>query len=91
MKLKPKAVGYIRVSGKHQIKGESLEVQERDIKKYAEYREFKYLRTYKDKGFSGADKDRPELNQLKLVSTAGFWLNLFDKFLHIASTTCFIF
>jgi len=68
---KQKAVGYIRVSGKHQILGESLEVQEKDIKRNAKYKRFQYLKTYKDEGFSGADKDRPELNELKLDAQAG--------------------
>ena len=63
---KIKVAGYIRVSTPGQAKeGESLEGQIEEIKSYAKYKKYKLYKIYKDEGVSGANDDRPGLNELR--------------------------
>lgn len=50
-----KAVGYVRVSTKVQVKdGESLETQKRQIEEYCEFKKWKLVKIYEDAGVTGA-------------------------------------
>lgn len=63
---KIKVAGYIRVSTPGQAKeGESLEGQIEEIKSYAKYKKYKLCKIYRDEGVSGANDDRPGLNELR--------------------------
>ncbi|MCK5506140.1 MAG: recombinase family protein [Thermodesulfovibrionia bacterium] len=65
-----KVAGYIRVSSKEQIKGESLSTQRRAIEKYAKLQGWKYINTYADEGISGGSVDkRLALQQLLTDAT----------------------
>lgn len=59
-----KAFGYIRVSGKGQIKGDGLIRQEKAIRKYAESNGIEIVRIYKEKGVSGTLANRPVLAEM---------------------------
>jgi len=72
METKMRAAGYIRVSGKHQIEGESLAIQEEKIIKYVELYVYSKPKIYKDEGISGKNiKDRPGLLKLLVDTEAG--------------------
>ena len=64
-----KAYGYIRVSGKGQIKGDGLPRQEKAIREYAQENSIEIVRIFRDAGVSGTIADRPELGEL-MVSLA---------------------
>jgi DNA invertase Pin-like site-specific DNA recombinase len=59
-----KAFGYIRVSGKGQIKGDGLTRQEKKISEFAELNGIEIVKVYKDKGVSGTLKNRPALAEM---------------------------
>lgn len=61
--LTPKFVGYIRVSTKKQIEGNSLKVQKESIQKYCEVHDIELVKTYADKGIS-AYKKRPQFKAM---------------------------
>lgn len=54
-----KAAGYIRVSSDVQIHGESLSTQKKQIRNYCKAREWKLVKIYEDKGYSGSTIKRP--------------------------------
>ena len=58
------AFGYIRVSGKRPIKGDGFTRQERSISEYAQKHGFKIVKIYKERGVSGALRNRPALAEL---------------------------
>lgn len=66
-----RAVGYGRVSTVDQLKGVSLEYQEKKIRKYSEYIECDLVDMYIEKGQSGAREDREELSRLLVDAEAG--------------------
>ncbi len=73
---KTKIAGYARVSTESQAKeGESLKVQEDEIKRYAAAHGYQLTGIYIDKGVSGGKKDRPELDKLRQDAKA----KKFDK------------
>lgn len=58
---KIRAIGYTRVSTEEQAKeGYSLDNQERDIRRFCDYKEWELVEMFSDEGISGATvKDRP--------------------------------
>lgn len=59
-----KASGYVRVSSKDQIDGESLTTQRKSITDFAKRNNYQLTEIYADEGISGAtSKDRPALQQ----------------------------
>ena len=69
---KKRACIYIRVSTEAQEQeGYSLEEQERLCKAAIESKEWEYVRTYNDGGFSGKTVDRPALQQMLADMKAG--------------------
>ena len=59
-----KAYGYIRVSGKGQVKGDGFTRQEKAIRGYAEKHGIELVRIFREKGVSGTLADRPALAEL---------------------------
>ncbi|EIM65489.1 recombinase family protein [Desulfobacter postgatei] len=60
----PKAAGYIRVSSKEQVDGESLSTQRQSIKNYCKANGYKLVKIYADEGISGGTvKERHSLLQ----------------------------
>ena len=59
-----KAFGYLRVSGKGQIKGDGLVRQEKVIREYAASKGIEIAKLYKDKGVSGTLENRPALAEV---------------------------
>ncbi|XOF35306.1 MAG: recombinase family protein [Candidatus Electrothrix sp. YB6] len=61
-----KAVGYVRVSTHHQVKGgESLTTQRKDLNSYAKKNEYELVKIYADEGISGGSVEkRPGLRAL---------------------------
>ncbi len=59
-----KAFGYLRVSGKGQIKGDGLIRQEKAIREYAKAKEIEIVRIYREKGVSGTLANRPALAEM---------------------------
>ncbi len=59
-----KAVVYVRVSSDEQVKGHSLDEQERKCKHFIEAHGFECSDVYREEGVSGGKKDRPELSRL---------------------------
>lgn len=58
-------VGYVRVSTEEQAsEGLSLDHQEGRIRAYAESQGWELLKIYREEGFSGKTKDRPELKNM---------------------------
>ncbi len=53
------AVGYLRVSGKGQIRGHGFERQRDEIRGYAKKHGYKIIEWYKE-AYTGTEKDRPE-------------------------------
>lgn len=80
------AVGYIRVSTAEQVEGESLNTQESEIKKFAEFHGVKIKEIYADKGQSGAKiEHRKALQKLLADSAQGkFDVLIFYKFSRLA-------
>ena len=63
-----KALGYLRISDKKQIKGESKKNQEESIKKYAKANNIDIVEWFYDEAKSGKNTERDELQ--KLIKTA---------------------
>lgn len=61
---KPKAILYLRVSSKEQLKGKSLETQENDCKRYCVEQGFDIADIFIEKGESAKNDDRTELQKL---------------------------
>ena len=61
---KKTAFGYLRVSDKSQLDGESLTSQKHKIEMYAERENIVILKWYKDEAKSGKNTDRPALQEL---------------------------
>lgn len=59
-----KAFGYVRVSGKGQIKGDGLIRQEKAIREYAKAKDIEIVRIYREKGASGTLANRPALAEM---------------------------
>lgn len=59
-----KTVGYARVSTDEQAKGHSVDNQLYFLKKWSEENDWKYIRSYKDPGFSGGTDKRPSLQEM---------------------------
>jgi DNA invertase Pin-like site-specific DNA recombinase len=67
-----KAYGYLRVSGRGQIKGDGFARQRLAIKAYGAKHDYRLLRFFEEKGVSGAKDldDRPALSELMLAMRA---------------------
>lgn len=66
--IQKSALGYIRISDKKQIEGESPETQRRKIQEYANSNNIKILEWFYDEAKSGKNTDREELqNMLKMA------------------------
>jgi DNA invertase Pin-like site-specific DNA recombinase len=59
-----KAYGYLRVSGKGQIKGDGFTRQEKAIRKYAKLNGIDVAGIYKEEGVSGSLANRPSLAEM---------------------------
>jgi DNA invertase Pin-like site-specific DNA recombinase len=59
-----KAFGYLRVSGKGQVKGDGFTRQQKAIEKYAKENGIEIHRIYRDEGVSGSLVDRPALAEM---------------------------
>ncbi len=59
-----KAIGYIRVSGKGQLKGDGFARQIKAIKGCAKKKSYELVKIYKEKGVSGTLKSRPALSNM---------------------------
>ena len=64
-----KAYGYIRVSGKGQIKGDGLIRQEKAIREYAQANKIEIVKIFRDAGVSGTIANRPELGEMVVSLT----------------------
>lgn len=65
MELPINAAGYIRVSSKDQVSGESLTTQRKSIESFALQHNYQLTEIYEDAGISGGTvKDRPALLRL---------------------------
>lgn len=58
------ALGYLRISDKKQMKGESIANQRASIEKYAAANDIKVVKWFKDEAKSGKNTDREELQSL---------------------------
>jgi DNA invertase Pin-like site-specific DNA recombinase len=61
---KKNALGYLRISDKKQIEGESRDNQEDQIQKYADANNIKIIQWFYDEAKSGKNTDRDELQNL---------------------------
>lgn len=60
-----RAVGYIRVSTDRQAEeGVSMDFQEEDIRKYCESKGYELTEMFRDAGYSGASKNRPDFQRM---------------------------
>jgi DNA invertase Pin-like site-specific DNA recombinase len=59
-----KAYGYLRVSGKGQIKGDGLIRQEKAIREFAKSKDIEIVKIYQDRGVSGTLSNRPALAEM---------------------------
>ena len=67
-----RAAGYIRVSQERAARnGYGLGAQEADVRRFVEYKAWELVELYREKGFSGYKKDRPELDRLLSDAKAG--------------------
>ena len=65
------ALGYLRISDKSQIEGESKATQKEYIQRYAERENIKVIGWYYDEARSGKNADREELqNMLRVALTS---------------------
>src|SRR3989338_8136684 len=62
--VKPKAILYLRVSSKEQLKGKSLETQEKDCKRYCAEQGFEVAEVFIEEGESAKNDDRTQLQRL---------------------------
>ncbi|MBU0713848.1 MAG: recombinase family protein [Verrucomicrobia bacterium] len=60
-----KAGLYLRVSTAQQVLGDSLETQEKILRKYSQDHEYEIFKIYREEGQSAKDMQRPELEKLK--------------------------
>lgn len=77
-----KAVAYLRISGKGQIKGDGFRRQDAAIQKYAKAHKIDVVGTYKDAGVSGTKEleDREGLSELILrIRSNGVRIVLVEK------------
>lgn len=58
------AVEYTRVSTEEQRKGDSIQTQERFLKRYAKTNNMEILKHFSDNGFSGGDANRPAFQEM---------------------------
>jgi site-specific DNA recombinase len=71
-KDKTRVAGYIRVSQERQVRnGYGLEAQETDIRRFAEYKDWRPVELYREEGVSGYKRDRPSLERLLADAKAG--------------------
>ena len=61
-----KAFGYIRVSGKGQVKGDGLVRQEKTIREYSQAKGIEVVKIYRETGVSGTLANRPALAEMML-------------------------
>jgi len=61
---KKKALGYLRISDKKQIKGESKQNQKEQIQRYADTNNIEVVKWFYDEAKSGKNTDRDELQQM---------------------------
>lgn len=67
-----KAAGYIRVSQERAAKnGYGLDVQDCDIRKHADYKDWVLVEVYREEGVSGYKRERPALDQMLADAKAG--------------------
>jgi len=59
-----RAFGYVRVSGKGQVKGDGLIRQEKAIRQYAKSKGIEIVKIYQEKGVSGTLANRPVLAEM---------------------------
>ncbi|MDD2785985.1 MAG: recombinase family protein [Patescibacteria group bacterium] len=61
---KPKAIIYLRVSSKEQLKGKSMETQKADCEKYCAEQGFEVVEIFTEEGESAKNDDRTQLQRL---------------------------
>jgi len=67
-----RAAGYIRVSQERAARnGYGLDVQDRDIRKHADYKGWNLGEVYREEGVSGYKRERPALDRLLADAKAG--------------------
>lgn len=67
-----RAAGYIRVSQERAARnGYGLDAQESEIHRFLEYRNWKLVELYREEGFSGYKRERPELDRLMTDAKTG--------------------
>ena len=75
-----RAVGYIRVSQERAAKnGYGLDVQDRDIRRHAEYKDWELVEVYREEGVSGYKRDRPALDRMLTDAKAGWFTYTFSN------------
>lgn len=62
--IKPRAILYLRVSSKEQLKGKSLDTQKADCLRYCADQGFEVVEIFTEKGESAKNEDRTELQNL---------------------------
>jgi site-specific DNA recombinase len=65
------AAGYVRVSQERNVDRYGLDVQEDDVRRYAESRRWELVELYREEGVSGYKRDRPELQRMLADAEAG--------------------
>ncbi len=68
-----KVVAYVRVSTEDQGQGYSLEAQEKAIKELCSRKNWDFVKTYSDSGFSGSNLERPGITELIDDSSKGLF------------------
>ena len=67
-----RAAGYIRVSQERAARnGYGLDVQDRDIRKHADYKDWNLVEVYREEGVSGYKRERPALDRMLEDAKAG--------------------
>ena len=85
--MQSKAFGYIRVSGKGQVKGDGFMRQEKAILDYAQTKGIEVTKFYREKGVSGTLANRPALAELivdlekkrRLDTNFNAWMESIDE------------
>ena len=66
------AAGYIRVSQERAARnGYGLDVQDKDIRRHAEYKGWQLVEVYREEGVSGYKRERPVLDRMLADAKAG--------------------
>ena len=65
-----KALGYLRISDKKQMKGESIANQKASIENYAKANNIEIIEWFKDEAKSGKNADREELQKLLITASS---------------------